>query len=137
MKNKESRYESRIRTSTRQLCAWHGGWAAATLLMAFGPGFVWHKALGLTLAAAGLDIAMGVGMILATKKFVSELDELQRKIWFNALAMALGAGLIVGVPWTVMDAYHVVHLHANFGFLVILQGLTFVASLLYGFLRYR
>jgi hypothetical protein len=133
----ESGYQSRIRTSTRRLCLWHGRWAAATLLMAFGPGFLWHRALGLTLLAVGLDVAMGVGMILATKKYVVELDELQRKIFLNALGIAVGVGLIAGVPWTVMDAYHVIHFHANFGFLVILQGLTFLVSLLYGTWRYR
>jgi hypothetical protein len=105
--------------------------------MCFGPGFLWHGTLGLTLLAAGLDIAVGVGMILATKKFIAEMDELQRKIFLNALGMAVGVGLIAGVPWTVLDVYHVIHFHANFGFLVILQGLTFIVSLLYGTWRYR
>ena len=107
------------------------------MLMCFGPGFLWHRALGLTLLAAGLDIAVGVGMLLATKKYIEELDELQRKIFLNALGIAVGVGLIVGVPWTVMDVYHVIHFHANFGFLVILQGLTFMVSFLYGTWRYR
>ena len=136
----QSTYQSRMRTSTKRLYRWHGRWAAATLLMAFGPGFLWHRALVLTLLAVGLDVAMGVGMILATKKFIIELDELQRKIFLNALGIAVGVGLIVGVPWTVMDAYHVIHshaLHANFGLLVVLQGLTFLATLLYGTWRYR
>jgi len=136
----ESGYRSRMRTSTKRLFRWHGWWAAATLLMCFGPGFLWHRALGLTLLAVGLDVAVGVGMILATKKFIMELDELQRKIFLNALGIAVGVGLIVGVPWTVMDAYHVIHshaLHANFGLLVVLQGLTFLATLLYGTWRYR
>jgi len=132
----ESRYQSRMRTSTKRLYRWHGAWAAATLLVAFGTGF-WHRALGLTLLAVGLDVAMGVGMILATKKFIEEIDELQRKIFLNALGIAVGVGLIVGVPWTVMDAYRVIHLHANFGFLVILEGLTFLVTLLYGTWRYR
>ena len=65
LKPPERGYQSRIRTSTRQLYRWHGRWAAATLLMAFGPGFLWHKALALTLLAVGLDVAVGVGMILA------------------------------------------------------------------------
>jgi hypothetical protein len=76
-------------------------------------------------------------MIRATKRYVMDLDELQRKIWLDALGIALGVGLIVGVPWTVLDAYRVIHLHANFGFLVILQGLTFVVTLFCGFWRYR
>lgn len=133
----ESRYQSRMRASTQRLCRWHGAWAAATLLMAFGPGFLWHRALGPTLLAVGLDVAMGVGMILATKNYVLDLDELQRKIFLNALGIAVGVGLVVGVPWTVMDAYRVIRFHANFGLLVVLQGLTFLVSLLYGTWRYR
>ena len=43
----------------------------------------------------------------------------------------------VSVPYSVMDAYHVIHFHANFGRLVILQSLTFLVSLLYGTWRYR
>ncbi len=136
-KPQQTRYESRMRTSTRRLCRWHGLWAGATLLMAFGPGFLWHRAVGLTLLAVGLDVAVGVGMILATKQYVEELDELQRKIFLNALGITVGVGLIVGVPWTVMDAYRVIHFHANFGLLVVLQGLTFLVSLLYGVWRYR
>jgi len=140
LKPPESGYQSRMRTSTKRLYRWHGRWAAATLLMCFGPGFLWHRALVFTLLAAGLDVAVGVGMILATKKYIMEMDELQRKIFLNALGIAVGIGLIVGVPWTVMDVYHVIHLHAlhyNFGLLVILQGLTFLVSLLYGTWRYR
>lgn len=137
LKPPENGYQSRMRTSTKRLCRWHGTWAAATLLMAFGPGFLWHRAVGLTLLAVGLDVAIGVGMILATKNYVMDLDELQRKIFLNALGIAVGVGLIVGVPWTVMDAYRVIHFHANFGLLVVLQGLTFLATLLYGTWRYR
>jgi hypothetical protein len=137
LKPPEQGYQSRIRTSTKRLYRWHGRWAAATLLMAFGPGFLWHKALVLTLLAVGLDVAVGVGMILATKNFIAEVDELQRKVLLDALAIALGVGLIVGVPWSVLDAYHVIHLHANFGLLVVLMSLTFMVSLLYGTLRYR
>ena len=137
LKPPEKGYQSRIRTSTRRLYRWHGRWVGATLLMIFGPGFLWHRALVLTLPAVGLDVAVGVGMILATKKFIAEVDELQRKVLLDAFAIALGVGLIVGVPWSVMDAYHVIRLHANFGLLVVLMSLTFMVSLLYGTWRYR
>jgi hypothetical protein len=132
----ENGYQSRFRTNTRRLVRWNFAWAAATLLMALGPKFFWNNALVFTLLAVGLDVVMGVGMILATKKYIEELDELQRKIFLNALGFAVGVGLIVGVPWTVMEVYHVIHFHAHFGFLVILQGLTFLVSFLYGTWRY-
>ncbi len=50
-----------------RLACWGGGWLAATALMEFGPKFLWNKALAFTLLAVGLDVAVGVGMILANK----------------------------------------------------------------------
>jgi hypothetical protein len=137
LRSPENGYQSRIRTNVIRLLYWNGAWAAATALMAFGPKFLWNKALVLTLLAVGLDVAVGVGMILANKKYLAELDELQRKVQLNAMAITLGVGLIAGVPFSVMDSYHVIPFHADIASLLILMGLTFLASNLYGTWRYR
>ena len=134
---RESGYESRTRTNVMRLFYWNGAWGAATALMALGPKFLWNKALGFTLLAVGLDVAVGVGMILANKNFLSELDELQRKVQLNSMGITLGVGLIAGVPYSVMDAYHVIPFHANIAYLLLLMSLTFAASNLYGTRRYR
>jgi len=132
----ESGYESRIRTNVIRLFYWDGAWAAATALMAFGPKFLWNKALVFTLLAVGLDVAVGVGMILANKNYLAELDELQRKIQLNSMGITLGVALIAGVPVSVMDAYHVIPFHADIAYLLILMILTFAVSNLYGTRRY-
>ena len=80
-----------------------GAWLAATALMKFGPKFLWNQVLAFTLLAIGLDVVVGVGMILANKKYVAELDELQQKVYLNALGMTVGVALIAGVPYAVMD----------------------------------
>ena len=105
--------------------------------MALGPQFLWHKALGFTLLAVGLDVAVGVGMILANKKYIAELDELQRKVQLNSMGITLGVALIAGVPISVLDAYHVIPFHADIAYLLILMSLTFAASNLYGTRQYR
>jgi hypothetical protein len=133
----DSGYQSRIRTNVMRLFRWNGAWGLATALMALGPKFLWNKALGFTLLAVGLDVAMGVGMILANKNYLAELDELQRKVQLNSMGITLGVGLIVGVPFSVMDAYHVIPFHADTGYLLILMSLTFAVSNLYGTWRYR
>jgi DNA-binding XRE family transcriptional regulator len=137
LKPPENGYQSRFRKNIIRLVRWNGVWVAATALMAFGPKFLWNKALGFTLLAVGLDVAVGVGMVLATKKYVMELDELQQKVYLNALGIAMGVGLIVGIPFSVMGTYHVIPFHADFSYMVILMGLTFFVSLLYGTWRYR
>lgn len=137
LKPMENGYQSRIRRSLKRMARWNGAWVAATALMAFGPKFLWNKALIFTLLAVGLDIAVGVGMILATKKYIAQLDELQRKIYLNALATTVGVGLIVGIPSSVMDTYHVIPFKADIAYLVIVMGLTFLVSMMYGTRRYR
>lgn len=137
LKPMENGYQSRIRRSLKRMARWNGAWVAATALMAFGPKFLWNKALIFTVLAVGLDIAVGVGMILATKKYIAQLDELQRKIYLNALATTVGVGLIVGIPSSVMDTYHVIPFKADIAYLVIVMGLTFLVSMMYGTRRYR
>jgi hypothetical protein len=116
---------------------WNGAWTAATALMAFGPKFLWNNASVFTFLAVGLDIAVGVGMILVTKKHIEEMDELQRRAYLNALATTVGVGLITGIPWSVMDTYHLIPLKADIAYMVILMGLTFFVSFLYGTRRCR
>ena len=137
MKPPENGYESRIRTNVIRLFGWNGAWGAATALMALGPKFLWNKSLVFTLLAVGLDVAVGVGMIVANKNYLAELDELQRKVQLNSMGITLGVGLIAGVPFSVMDGYHVIPFHADIAYLLILMSLTFAVSNLYGTWRYR
>lgn len=90
-----------------------------------------------TLAAIGINICVGVGMILATKNYVMELDELQRKVYLNALAITVGVAIVAAVPYSVMDTYKVIPFHAEIWHLMLLMCLTFCISFLYGNLRYR
>jgi hypothetical protein len=133
----EKGYQSRICASTIRLAQWTGAWLAATALMAFGPKFLWNKTLGFTLLALGIDVVVGVGMILANKKYLEDLDELQRKVHLNALAIAVGVALIAGIPYSMMDAYDVIPFKANISHLVMLMSLTYLVSYLYGARRYR
>jgi hypothetical protein len=137
LKRPESAYQSRVRATVIRLFRWNGAWAAATALMAFGPKFLWTKASVFTLLAVGLDIAVGIGMILANKNYLAELDELQRKVQLNSMAITLGVGLVAGVPFSVLDSYHMIPFHADIADLLILMSLTFLVSNLYGARRYR
>jgi hypothetical protein len=130
-------YQSRTRTNVISLFRWTGAWGAATALMVFGPKFLWNKALVFTLLAVGLDFAVGIGMILANKKYITELDELQRKVQLNSMGITLGVALIAGVPLSVMDAYNLIPFHADIANLLILMSVTYAASNLYGTRRYR
>jgi hypothetical protein len=137
LKPPEIGYKSRIRTSNWRLFRWTGAWLVTTALMTFGPVFLWNKAMVFTLLAVGLNVGVGVGVILANKNYLAELDELQRKVQLNAMGITLGVAMIVGIPFSVMDMYDVIPFRADIAHLMMLLGLTFFVSFLYGSWRYR
>ena len=137
LKTPENGYQSRVWTSTLRLACWGAAWLAATALMKFGPRFLWNRALVFTLLAIGLNVAVGVGMVLANKTYLVTLDELQQKVYLNALGITVGVALIAGVPYSVMDYYHVISFHAEIWHLLLLMSLTFSVSILAGTWRYR
>lgn len=132
-----SDYRLRTRTNTRQLFRWTLAWLGTCALMAFGPKFLWNRMLVFTLLAIGLNICVGIGMILANKKYLVEQDELQRKIMLNAMGITLGVALIAGVPYSVMSTYHLIPFNADAAHLLLMMGLTYAASNIYGQWRYR
>jgi hypothetical protein len=105
--------------------------------MAFGPRFLWNKNPALTLLAAGLNVCVGVGLIVAHKKYLAGLDELQRKVYLDALAITVGVMLIIAVPYAVLDRFNILHLNAGVPELLILMSVTFLASFFAGTWRYR
>jgi hypothetical protein len=133
----ENGYQSRTRKNILQLATWASAWVGTCALMALGPRLLWNEAQVLTLLAVGLNFCVGVGLILAHKKYLASQDELQRKIYLNALAITVGVALIISIPYSVMDRYHVIPFHADLSDLWMLMTLTFLASFFYGTWRYR
>ena len=87
--------------------------------------------------AVGLNLCVGVGLILAHKRYLAGLDELQRKVYLDALGITVGVVLIVSVPYAVLDRFNIVHWKAAVSDLLILMSVTFLASLVAGTWRYR
>ena len=130
-------YQSRTRKNILQLFSWASAWVGTCGLMTFGPRFLWNETLAFTLAAVGLNFCVGVGLIVAHKKYLASLDELQRKVYLDALGITVGVVLIVSVPYAVLDRFNIVHLKADVSDLLILMAVTFLASLFSGTWRYR
>jgi hypothetical protein len=132
-----SRFESRIRRSTKKLALWTGAWLLALTLLAHGPEYLWTGQLGLTLAAAAVNLFTGIGWVLATRQHLGDLDELHRKVLLEAMGITLGVGVIVSLPYTLLEGHDAAPFDGNSGHLVILMSLTFIASVVAGLRRYR
>lgn len=133
----QNRYLSRVGKTTRSLAVWTGAWVLTCALLAFGPKFIWAEIAGVTLAAIVLNITVGIAMVLANIKHLASLDEMQKQIQLEAMGITLGVGLIVSVPYSMMDAYNLIAFDAVIGGLVAVMGLTYLVSTLWRARSYR
>ena len=130
-----------IKTTRKQnqgrLAVWTFAWTASTALAAFGPKFLWDNSTEWTVLAILLNVGIGIGMILANRRLMEDLDELERKIHLEALALTLGLTLIVGIGYSLLDATNLIPWDAEISFLVIFMGLCYLTAVIIYQKRYR
>ena len=130
-------WASRQIRNTLGLAAWTLAWVASLALAAFGPGALWNNQAAPTMLAIGLDLVVGAGMLLANKRNLQGLDELQRTIQLQAMAWSLGVGLVGGLAWTLVARHNLVAFDAEIAHLVALMAIVYLAGCVAGLLRYR
>lgn len=115
---------------------WALAWAANLAIITFISGYEWYSApLPITLAFV-LSVGIGLGMILAYKRYLKVLDEMERKIQLDALALSVGVTLVVFGGYSILDKAGVApELEAPH--LIVLIALTYVVGIIAGRIRYR
>ena len=130
-------WEAQIKKNTVSLAYWTGAWLVSMALAAFGPKLLWDQDTVFTVLAIGVNLVVGIGMILANKRHLQGLDELQKKVTLEAMALALGVGLVGGLSYSLLDTSNIISSHAQISHLVILISLTYLAGIIVGNRRYR
>lgn len=133
----EKIWNTELKANTKNLKVWSIIWVLATAFATFGPIFIWDKNQLLTVLGVAINLGCGAGMILANRKFINSLDELQKKIQMDAMGIALGVGVVVGLGYSILDQTDVITQDAQISFLVVLISLTYMISLSIGKKRYK
>ncbi len=121
-----------------RLVLWTLGWAATLALAKFGPDLLWDsEQTAASWAAVAVNLAVGIGWIVAFTHFLREADELQRKIVQDALAATLGVGWIGGFAYVVANGAGLVEQEVDVAVLPTLMGVVYLIAILVGTIRYR
>lgn len=127
------------KSRTHKLVKWLAFWAIlyvlTTALAAFGD-FLWESKW-LTMAAIVLSFGVGLTMLVVNIQHLEMLDEMMRKIQLEAMALALGVGIIGGLSYSLLDTENIISFDAEIGHLVILIGITYLIAMITGYRRYR
>ena len=129
-------YKAEIKTAGG-LVAWTVAWAASLAIARFGPALWGDSQTGITWVAVVANVVIGVGWIAAFTRFLRALDDLQRKIVQDALAVALGAGWVLGFGYFVADAAGLIAAEVDFAALPAVMGIVYLMAFAVGKIRYR
>ena len=123
--------------ATGQLVLWTLAWVATLALAKFGPSQLWDSQPVASWAAVATNLAVGIGWIVAHARYLRGIDELQRKIMQDALAVTLGVGWVGGFAYVVADAADLIAYDADIGVFSALLAAVYMIAILIGQLRYR
>jgi hypothetical protein len=134
--NQTSGHQEAIKTSA-DLAIWTLAWVATLALARFGPIHLWDSQPVASWAAVAANLAVGVGWIIAHARYLRGIDELQRKIMQDALAVTLGAGWVIGFAYVVADDAGLIAYDANVAVFSVLLAVVYMVAIAVGHLRYR
>lgn len=130
-------WEATTRKNVRHLAYWTGSWVLTMAIVAFGPALIWNYNTSITILFILINTFIGIGMLLMNRKYLNALDEMHRKVNMDAMAIALGVGVVGGMSYSMLDIANVVLFDAEISHLVILIGLTYFIGVVIGYIRYK
>ncbi len=133
---KQQDYHTQIKKNTKNLAIYTALWTISMAIATFGPKFIWEGNKTLTFIGVFVNAIFGVFMILANIKHLNGLDELQKKIQLEGMAIALGVGIVGGLTYSLLDTTNLIAQDAEISFLVIIIALTYLASVIIGQKKY-
>ncbi|MCB0666018.1 MAG: hypothetical protein KDC80_09365 [Saprospiraceae bacterium] len=134
--DKSESWSSVTQRNTKNLGIWTLMWVLTLAIATFGPLFLWEEESSLTLIAVIINAVFGVGMILANRRYINGLDELLKKIHLEAMAMALGVGIVGGFTYSLLDTTNLINGDAEISVICILIALTYLTGIFLGQKRY-
>lgn len=130
MLNENQNLSGKCRQNTRNLAFWTAAWVLTMALVSFGHKLLWNENQWISLSVIVVNTLIGIGMILANKKYLLGLDELQRKIHLEAMGITLGIVLVAGLSYSMLDVTNLIGYDAEISHVVILMGITYMISVL-------
>lgn len=137
LKSETSDWEASNAKTTARLKIWTLTWVVTTAVAAFGPKLIWDFDTVLTILGVAINLAVGIGMIVATKQHVRGLDEMHQAIFLDAGALSLGVGLVCGLAYDLLEDVKLISFEPEISHLIILMCLTFVVGTVAGHRKYR
>ena len=121
---------------TKVMLGWTLAWVASLAFLSGAENTLWNDLI-YTKIGLLINLAIGIGMIIANKNLFKTYDELQKKIQFEAMAITLGLAVVVGIVYEVSFDFGVIDSEPEFEYLMMFICFTYIVSTIVNSSRYR
>ena len=121
---------------TKIMLGWTIAWVISLAFLSGGENSLWDSLL-ITKIGLIINLAIGIGMIIANKNLFKTYDELQKKIQFEAMAITLGLAVVVGLTYEVSFDFGVIDKEPEFEYLMLFISFSYIASNIINARKYR
>ena len=118
------------------LLKWTLAWVVSLAFLTGAENTLWNDLI-FTKIGLLINLAIGIGMIVAHKNLFKTYDELQKKIQFEAMAITLGLAVVVGLTYEVSFDFGVIDKEPEFEYLMLFICFSYVASTIISAIRYK
>ncbi|WP_100643114.1 hypothetical protein [Alteromonas facilis] len=129
--------DQRMRKGNRGIFIWTSAWVITLAIVAFGPKFLWDFAPNFSLIAIAINLFMGYRMIIAHKHHLDGMDELQRRIHFNAMAISLGVSMVFGAIYGLLEPVRLISFPPSPSNILFVMGISYIISVFIGIRKYQ
>jgi hypothetical protein len=112
-------------------------WVATLALVRFGHEALWGSNPVIGWIAIVLNVAVGVALIVIHARYLHRVDELQRKIMVDGMALALGVGVVGGFAVGAATSAGLIDFDVNIAYLSTLMAVVYAIGSVIGTIRYR
>jgi hypothetical protein len=116
---------------------WTAAWVLTLAVVRFGPVLIWDSNPVAGWVAIAANVVVGIGLILVYVRYLQRMDELQRKIQVDAMALALGVGVVGGIAYAAANAIGLITLEGNIAIFSALMAVVYAIATVVGTVRYR
>jgi len=133
----KSSYQEKKNINNITLRNWTLAWVITLAIASFAPRFIWDFNTALTIIAVLINVAVGFKMLLANINHLRGLDEMQQKILLEAMALALGVGLVAGLSYELLEDIKLITYQPEISHVIFVIVITYGLAVFSGHRRYK
>lgn len=111
-------------------------WMVTLLLSSIGSEYAWYNTMLVISIVFIVHTSIGVVMVFSFRKFLSELDDLERKIQLDALALSVGVTIISFSSFSILSKAGIIA-ELDQSSLIALIAVTYMIGNIAGRIKYR